>query len=192
MQKTLLDVAQKSMKEYYFQYLTAATVLKNQTIVAWFNGQAIHSATLALDLVHNALIKIAAGADYGIHVANKPLPFLPKNDTTIPDAPDMDSFGYSFAMTIGVLMSVLSASYIGYHIKVSVICFYIRFQVNGNILTPKNISKYGIGKRMQCTISAICQWSKIANILGRINHMGFANQLHHHWHNHHFTAIGST
>lgn len=125
MQKTLLDIAQRSMKEYYFQYLTAATVLENRTIIAWFNGQAIHSATLALDLVHNALIKITAGADCGIHVANKPLPFLPRNDTTIPDAPDIDSFGYSFAFTIGVVMAVLSASYIGYYIKVSVEFFSI-------------------------------------------------------------------
>ena len=120
MQKTLLNIAQVSMKEYYFQYLTAATVIQNQTILAWFNGQAIHSASLALDLVHNALIKMLAGVDYGIHVSNKPLPFLPRNDTTIPDTPDIDSFGYSFAITIGILMSVLSASYIGYHIKVGV------------------------------------------------------------------------
>lgn len=119
MEETLLQTAQKSMKQYYFQYLTAATVLQNQTIVAWFNGQAIHSAALALDLVHNALIKITAGADYGIRVANKPLPFLPSNDTTMPETPDIDSFGYSFAMTIGILMSVLSASYIGYYIRVS-------------------------------------------------------------------------
>lgn len=119
MQKTLLNIAQASMKEYYFQYLTAATVLQNQTIVAWFNGQAMHSASLALDLVHNAFIKSLAGTDYGIHVVNKPLPFLPSNDTTMPEVPDIDSFGYSFAMTIGVVMSVLSATYIGYHIKVS-------------------------------------------------------------------------
>lgn len=117
MEQTLLNIAQKSMKQYYFQYLTAASVLPNQTIIAWFNGQAIHSASLALDLVHNALIKITAGIDYGIRVANKPLPFLPSNDTTIPDEPDMDSFGYSFAITVGILLSVLSASYIGYHIK---------------------------------------------------------------------------
>lgn len=118
MQKTLLNIAQTSMKQYYFQYLTAASVLENQTIIAWFNGQAIHSASLALDLVHNALIKMAAGIDYGIHVINKPLPFLPNNDTTIPEVPDIDSFGYFFAITIGIVMTVLSASYIGYHIKV--------------------------------------------------------------------------
>lgn len=122
MEETLLQIAQKSMKQYYFQYLTAATVLQNQTILAWFNGQAIHSAALALDLVHNALIKMTAGADYGIRVTNKPLPFLPNNDTTVPDTPDMDSFGYSFAITVGILMSVLSASYIGFYIRVSGFC----------------------------------------------------------------------
>lgn len=120
MQSSLLNTAQKSMKEYYFQYLVAASILQNETIVAWFNGQAIHSAALALDLVHNALIKITAGADYGIRVTNKPLPFLPSNDTTAQELSEIDSFGYSFAITIGVVMSVLSATYIGYHIKVGV------------------------------------------------------------------------
>lgn len=119
MQESLLNTAKVSMKEYYFQYLTAVTVLPNQTILAWFNGQAIHSAALALDTVHNALIKLTAGTDYGIRIANKPLPFLPSNDTLKAEVPDIDSFGYSFAITIGVVMSVLSASYIGYHIKVS-------------------------------------------------------------------------
>lgn len=119
MQNSLLNIAKVSMKQYYFQYLTAVTVLQNQTILAWFNGQAFHSAALALDLAHNAFIKLTAGADYGVSVTNKPLPFLPSNDTLIAEAPDIDSFGYSFAITIGVVLSVLSASYIGYHIKVS-------------------------------------------------------------------------
>lgn len=133
MEQTLLQIAQQSMKQYYFQYLTAASVLQNQTIVAWFNGQAMHSATLALDLVHNALIKITAGVDYGIRVANKPLPFLPNNDTTVSEAPDMDSFGYSFAITIGILMSVLSASYIGFYIRVSVFCCRFHFELKKNV-----------------------------------------------------------
>lgn len=120
MQNTLLNIAKVSMKEYYFQYLTAVTVLQNQTILAWFNGQAFHSAALALDTVHNAFIKLIAGGDYGVRVANKPLPFLPSNDTLTAEAPpDIDTFGYSFAITVGVMMSLLSASYIGYHIKVS-------------------------------------------------------------------------
>lgn len=135
MEETLLSIARKSMKQYYFQYLTAATVSDDQTIIAWFNGQALHSAALALDLVHNALIKITAGADRGIRVTNQPLPFLPSNDSTVPDtSPDTDSFGYSFAMTIGVISSVLSASYIGYHIKVGQI-FYFNCSV---LKMPKN------------------------------------------------------
>lgn len=119
-ENTLLHIANASMQEFRVQYLTAASFLKNGSIIAWFNNQALHSASLALDLVHNAIIKTFFGEDHNIRVANAPLHFLPINSTT-PNMPQgADSFGYSFTIIIGVIMSVLSASYISYYIKVSI------------------------------------------------------------------------
>lgn len=115
-----MAVAKKSLREYNFQYLSAASVTSNGTIFAWFNNQAIHSASLALDLVHKALINMLFGDDYSIDVTNAPLKFQPSNYTNpdVPDMEDFDSFGYSFSIGIGVVMSVLSASYISFYIKV--------------------------------------------------------------------------
>lgn len=45
---------------------------------------------------------------------------------------------------------------------------------------------------MQRTFPAIRKWSKFADFLGRINHMGCADQLHHHHYNRLSAAIGPT
>lgn len=45
---------------------------------------------------------------------------------------------------------------------------------------------------MQCTIPAVCKRCKFTDILGRINHMGCADQLHHHHDNRVFAAAGAT
>lgn len=119
MQQFLLNMAKTSVKKFKFQYLTAISFSDNGTIIAWFNNQALHSAALALDLVHNAIIKAFCGADHSIHVHNAPLKFLPKNDSTPDIFENIDGFGYIFACLTGLVMSILSASYISYYIKVS-------------------------------------------------------------------------
>ncbi|XP_031625623.1 ATP-binding cassette sub-family A member 3-like [Contarinia nasturtii] len=117
MQDGLLELANQSIKPFMFQYLTAISFNKNGSIVAWFNGQALHSAALAVNVVHNALVKLFLTEDHEINLQNDPLKFLPRNDT-IPDIlPDVDTFGYFFSAAIGIVMSVLSASYITFYIK---------------------------------------------------------------------------
>lgn len=115
MQSAILDISRTSFKEYMFQYLTAASVAHNETIVAWYNGQPLHAAALSLELVHNALIKTKLGNEYGIRVTNHPLPYFreKKSDTRV-----YDSFGSVFPYIIAVMMSVYSASYVIYLIKV--------------------------------------------------------------------------
>lgn len=116
--KMMSETARSSFKEYLFQYLVAASV-SNETIIAWYNGQPLHSAALSLDLVHNALIKMVFGDSYSIHVTNKPFPFLPENNT-IP-VYHYDSFGGSFPIVIGIILLMISSSYVTYHIKVCII-----------------------------------------------------------------------
>lgn len=128
MERGLLNLANQSIKSYLFQYLTAASFHKNGTIVAWFNGQALHSAALALNLVHNAISKVI-GEDFGINLQNDPLKFLPKiENSTIPDMfKDQDGFGYIFAFILGMVMSILSASYIIFYIKVKLLLILFSF-----------------------------------------------------------------
>lgn len=118
MQQFLLNMAKTSVKKFKFQYLTAISFNDDSTVIAWFNNQALHSAALALDLVHNAIIKAFCGGDHSIHVHNAPLKFLPKNDSTPDIFENIDGFGYIFASLTGLVMSILSASYISYYIKV--------------------------------------------------------------------------
>lgn len=120
MQDELLGLAESSLRKFKFQYLTGVSFFDDSTIVAWFNGQFYHTAALALDLVHNAILKaFSNGADYSIRVQNAPLKYLPENNTVPDFLKDIDSFGYGFTMMLGVSMTILSASYISFYIKVS-------------------------------------------------------------------------
>lgn len=119
MDESLLDLAQHSLRKFKFQYLTAATFPDDKTIIAWFNNQFYHTAALTLDLVHNAVLKAFSGDDYNIYVQNKPLKFQKQNDTLPDFIKNLDSFGYGFTIMIGIAMTVLSASYISFYIKVS-------------------------------------------------------------------------
>lgn len=116
MESNILKIAQTSFKEYLFQYLVAASILKNGTIVAWFNGQPLHSAALSLNLVHNTIIKNALGDDYGVRVTNQPLPFSPEKNSYI----SYDSFGNIFPYIISFMMAIFSASYVTYLVKVGI------------------------------------------------------------------------
>lgn len=53
MESTIIDMGEKSLKEYMFQYLAAASVSKasgKDTITAWYSRQPLHVAALSLDL----------------------------------------------------------------------------------------------------------------------------------------------
>lgn len=118
MQDGLIELAETSMNQFKFQYLTAISFRPDSTIVAWFNNQAYHSASLALNLVHNAILKTFSTTDYNIHLKNAPLKFMPKNNTTPDRFANNDSFGYGFSIIIALSMTFLSASYISFYIKV--------------------------------------------------------------------------
>lgn len=114
-ESTIMGISETSYKEYAFQHLAAANDFPNNTIIAWYNGQPLHAAALSLDLVHNALIKTMLGSDYGIHVTNQPLPYTPEKKSNIYH---YDNFESTFSYIIGIMMSVYSASYVTYLIKV--------------------------------------------------------------------------
>lgn len=117
----LLDTAKTSPREYRVQYLTGASVA-NGTIYAWFNNQALHSSTLALNLIHNALIQSLLGDDYSIEVSNMPLNNRPRSDTPLRYT-DAASLSYGIVSA----MSVLSTSYILFYIKVYILQFYFTY-----------------------------------------------------------------
>lgn len=118
MQSGLLKLASESLKKFKFQYVTGISFGADDSIVAWFNNQFIHSAALSLNFVHNAILKTFATTDHNIHVKNAPLKFLPTNDTVPEIALNVDTFGFGFTIVVGLSMTILSASYISFYIKV--------------------------------------------------------------------------
>lgn len=118
MESDLLSLANSHLKEFKFQYLIGANFFENGTIVAWFNGQAFHTAALTLNTLHNAIVKSFIGDEHSISVTNAPFKFLPRNDSISEAVAEMDGFGLIFCFIIGLVFTVLSSSYIQFYIKV--------------------------------------------------------------------------
>lgn len=119
MKSSLLEIAEKSLKEYNFQYVVAASD-RNGPIFAWFNNQAIHSAALALNLVHNAFIQSVLGDVHSIRVFNSPFKMAKSSNDFEQD------FIQLLLLAVGFTMSLLSGMYISFYIKVrSRICYVI-------------------------------------------------------------------
>lgn len=116
MEAKILKLGSNSKKEYYFQDLVGASQERDGAIVTWFNGHALHSAPLALNLVHNTLVRISLGDDHGIYVSNKPFPFPSKMKSEREILPF--NFGQVFGISLVVVLSILSATYIQFYVEV--------------------------------------------------------------------------
>lgn len=127
MELALLTMANTSFSEYKFQCLTAASFMENETIVAWFNELAFHSAPLSLNNVHNAVVKLLFGSDHSIHLTNKPLPFLegnyPLNGVIIWKIFD-EVFAHFLSVIVYMMMSIYSAKYVMFYVEVCILCRY--------------------------------------------------------------------
>lgn len=118
----LLKIANETLPSYRFHYLTAAEFNQNETI-AWFNGVALHSAPLSLNLVHNAMVKSSLGHDHSICLTNKPFPLESAQDKFDSDSQEVTNimrelFGLLFAVFIYIAMSIHSARFITFYIEV--------------------------------------------------------------------------
>lgn len=127
MDEDIIAYAESALNKYQSNSLTAASSTDDNTILAWFNNQAYHTAGISLNLLHNAIVKTLLGNDYGVQVINEPFTFwdLPKN-STIPDTfGSVDVFGIAFTAAIGFAMSVYTAAYTMFYIKVIIdVCFF--------------------------------------------------------------------
>lgn len=115
----LLNLANQSISTFNYQYLAAASALSNGTILAWFNNQFYHTASLALNLVHNAIIRTVINPAYSIHVVNAPFDFHVQANST-QDEVNLSIFGIAFAFAVSIAMSFVSASYIMFYVQVNI------------------------------------------------------------------------
>lgn len=122
METYLLQTARNSFKEFYFQYLVAASVLNGGTVLGWFNQQFLHTAPLALNLLHNAAVQSFFGSEYEIQVQNAPLKIPEKMDNNTGQAVTaVQNYvtNMVFPTLITFALTLISASYIGFYIKVN-------------------------------------------------------------------------
>lgn len=120
----ILEMGAKSLPKYQSQYLTGASVLNATAIIAWFNNQAYHSSAISLNMLHNAIAKLFVDKDSGIDVINKPFKFIDRKHKTtdelmMPPAKEINLFGYTFTFAIGVALSIYTASYAMFYVKVN-------------------------------------------------------------------------
>lgn len=98
----------------------AAVTFAKDTITAWFNNEAYHSAPLTLNLVHNAAIRALLGEDHSIRVINKPLPFSANTTSPFDFTKDKSFIAVKLTISIGLAMVFVAAFYVIFYIKVSV------------------------------------------------------------------------
>lgn len=113
----LLNLAYKSMSTFNYQYLAAASELADGTILAWFNNKFLHTAPLALNLVHNAMIRT-----HSIHVVNAPFfsvrPNSTRSSTQMYDN-DISGFGIVFGFCVGCVMPMISSIIVMFYEQVN-------------------------------------------------------------------------
>lgn len=111
-----LKLATKNMIETYRKYIIGATINNNASI-AWFNGQAYHSAPISLNLLHNTIIRTIFNDNYGINVINKPIfdEYSAKSEDS--------NIGFYLATYTGLVMTVITSFWIILYIKVNIKCY---------------------------------------------------------------------
>lgn len=121
----LLSMANQSLSTFHYQYIAAVSMLQNGTIVAWFNNFLYHTAPLALNLVHNAVVRTFINPTHSIHVTNAPFDYIEdSNSTSHRDSP-VSLFGFSLVVTMGIALPIVSASYIMFYVHVRHFAFKI-------------------------------------------------------------------
>lgn len=116
MQTYFLNLAKSNLAKANRQNLAGVTFNSstNNTIIAWFNGQPYHTASLAMNLVHNAIVMAMIGSDHSIEVYNHPIKITAEKTTEL-----RNTFGGNISSWLGTLFAFLSAFYVMSYIQVN-------------------------------------------------------------------------
>lgn len=119
MQNYYLELAKTILVRLNRQYLTGASIgtMNNDTIIAWFNNQPFHTAPLAVNLAHNAIVRAMISNQHSIRVTNEPIPFSIDSRMLMLNAGN--NIGFQLASNVGFAMAFVGAFYIMFYVKVS-------------------------------------------------------------------------
>lgn len=112
-QTQFLKIAKSDIIKANVEYLVGASFAANGTsteMIAWFNGQPYHTAPLALNMLHNAIVKAMIDKDHSIQLYNHPL----KNSQEQSTGSGSDAIAF-----LVFWISFVSAIYISSYVKVN-------------------------------------------------------------------------
>lgn len=113
----ILDVYKNKLVVVNRAYVVGASILgKANSITAWFNNQPYHAAPLAVNLVHNAVLRARLGEDYGIRVTNSPMPF--SSEVRRQMIHFGSTMGFQLAINVAFAMAFVAAFYVLTYMRV--------------------------------------------------------------------------
>lgn len=130
MSSALHTIATTSWNEYVFTYSMGASYesqrrtpfgQNNNTIIAWYNNEMVHSSPIALNLLHMSIIQAIAGDQYSISVTNEPFAIRAQdeiNDKELLRRAEA-TFEFLFPFVVYIIFSILSAKYTSFYIEVN-------------------------------------------------------------------------
>lgn len=122
MEDYILEQYAKQLVVVNRAYMIGARIVGNaSSITAWFNNQAFHSAPLAVNMVHNAVLRAKLGKDYGIGVTNAPMPYTA--DVRRQMVQFGGTMGFQLAVNLSFAMAFVAAFYVLAYIRVRRILF---------------------------------------------------------------------
>lgn len=80
----ILKKSNESLSTVNKEYMIGATI-KQDSIIAWFNGQPYHTLPLTINTLNRALVKNSVGSDFDITVTNKPYVMPTKGNDNLRD-----------------------------------------------------------------------------------------------------------
>ncbi|XP_017106501.2 phospholipid-transporting ATPase ABCA3 isoform X1 [Drosophila bipectinata] len=111
--KYILDLGETIQVRINSRYLVAAS-FKATNITAWLNNQALHTAPLTINMVHNA-IAMTVSPNISIEVTNAPLPYT--TSTLLSQLSTGNNLGTQLASNLCFCMCFVSSIYILFLIK---------------------------------------------------------------------------
>ncbi|XP_058461768.1 phospholipid-transporting ATPase ABCA1-like [Malaya genurostris] len=96
-------------------YIIGANILNNNC-TAWFNNEALHSPSISLSVMHNALLRTFTNSSiFRIDITNHPLPYT--DDTRLQLSRAHNNLGFQLAYNTGFGMAFVSGFYVIFFIR---------------------------------------------------------------------------
>lgn len=108
-----VNVSEKLPREYRFQLIGGCSFTKDYRRIR-YNPQALHTAPLAFDLLADAVIKSRICQNCSVRTINKPFKYMPSTAST---NASIKKYGFTLAIIIGIVIGIVSASYISFYIQ---------------------------------------------------------------------------